>query len=103
MPASGGEQTGRLPIGIEISARIAGMTIATTTFYRSSNGDRWLLSHHDETGSYLVRHEPNPSSGGQPTEMPVPTFLAGSGTSPQAEALRTLLHKSGIAESATGE
>ena len=79
------------------------MTIATTTFYSSSNGDHWLLSHDDETGSYLVRHEPNPSSGGQPTEMPVPTFLAGSGTSPQAEALRTLLHKSGIAESATGE
>ncbi len=32
--------------------------------------------------------------------MPVPTFLAGSGTSPQAEALRTLLHKSGMAEGA---
>ena len=30
--------------------------------------------------------------------MPLPTFLAGSGTSPQAEALRTLLHRSGVAE-----
>ena len=49
------------------------MPVATTTFYRSSNGDRWLLSD-DETGSYLVRHEPNLSSGGQATEMPVPTF-----------------------------
>ena len=77
------------------------MPVATTTFYRSSNGDRWLLSD-DETGSYLVRHEPNLSSGGQATEMPVPTFLAGSGTSPQAEALRTLLHKSGMAENLTG-
>jgi hypothetical protein len=35
------------------------MSVATTTFYSSSNGDRWLLSHDDETGSYLVRHEPN--------------------------------------------
>jgi hypothetical protein len=60
------------------------------------NGDRWLLSHDDETGSYLVRHEPNLSSGGQAKEMPVPTFLAGSGTSPQTEALRTLLHKGGV-------
>jgi hypothetical protein len=79
------------------------MSVVTTTFYSSSNGDRWLLSHDDETGSYLVRHEPNLSSGGQPTEMPVPTFLAGSGTSPQAEALRTLLHRSGVAEDLGGE
>jgi hypothetical protein len=77
------------------------MLVVTTTFYRSSNGDRWLLSHDDETGSYLVRHEPNLSSGGQATEMPVPTFLAGSGTSPQARALRTLLHMSGMAEGAS--
>jgi hypothetical protein len=79
------------------------MPVATTTFYSSSNGDRWLLAHDDETGSYLVRHEPNLSSGGQATETPVPTFLAGSGTSPQAEALRTLLHKSGVADGAGGE
>jgi hypothetical protein len=68
------------------------MPVATTTFYSSSNGDRWLLSHDDETGSYLVRHEPNLRSGGQATEMPVPTFLVGSGTSPQAEALCQLFH-----------
>jgi hypothetical protein len=50
------------------------MPVATTTFYSSSNGDRWLLSHDDKTGSYLVRHEPNLSSGGQATEMPVRRF-----------------------------
>ena len=75
------------------------MPIATTTFYNSSNGDRWVLCYDDVTESYLVRHEPSLSSGGQATEMPVPTFLAGSGTSPQAEALRTLLHqKNGVAD-----
>jgi hypothetical protein len=79
------------------------LPVASTTFYRSSNGDRWLLSHDDETGNYVVRHEPNLSSGGQATEMPVPTFLAGSGTSPQAEALRALLHKSGVAGGASRE
>jgi hypothetical protein len=73
------------------------MSVATTTFYSSSNGNHWLLSHDDETGSYLVLHEPNLSSGGQAREMPIPTFLADSGTSPQAEALRTLLHRSGAA------
>ena len=78
------------------------MSVAITTFYSSSNGDRWLLSHDDETGSYLVRHEPNLSSGGQATDVPVPTFLAGNGTSPQAEALRQLLHRNGVDED-TGE
>jgi hypothetical protein len=61
-------------LALKISARIAAMSVATTTFYSSSNGDRWLLSHDDETGSYLVRHEPNLNSGGQATEMPIPTF-----------------------------
>jgi hypothetical protein len=34
------------------------MPVTTAIFYSSSNGDRWLLSHNDETGSYLVHHEP---------------------------------------------
>jgi hypothetical protein len=79
---------------MRIPAMIAAMPNATT-FYSSSNGDRWLLLRDDETGSYIVRHEPDLSSGGHMGEMPVPTFLASSGTSPQAEALRTLLHSRG--------
>lgn len=74
------------------------MPTVTNTFYSSSNGDRWLLLHDTELGTYLVQHEPNVSSGGDPTEMPVPTFLAGSGSSPQAEALRALLRKLGLTE-----
>jgi hypothetical protein len=38
--------------------------------YSSSNGDRWLLLHNIETGNYIVRHEPNLSSGGQAADMP---------------------------------
>jgi hypothetical protein len=90
-------------LALKIISEDRRMPVATTTFYSSSNGDRWLLSHDDETGSYLVRHEPNLSSGGQVTDVPVPTFLAGNGTSPQAEALRTLLHRSGVAEGAGEE
>jgi hypothetical protein len=78
------------------------MSVAITTFYSSSNGDRWLLSHDDETGSYLVRHGPNLSSGGQATEMPIPTFLAGSGTSPQAGRYASC-HRNGAAEDTGGE
>jgi hypothetical protein len=74
------------------------MSVSTDTFYSSSNGDRWQLLHDDETGRYVVRHEPNLSSGGQPSEVAVPIFLNRSGTSPQAEALRTLLHKQGVAD-----
>jgi hypothetical protein len=69
------------------------MPVSTETFYSSSNGDRWQLVHDGETGRYAVRHEPNLSSGGEVSELAVPEFLARSGTSPQATALRELLHK----------
>ena len=39
----------------------------------------------------LVRHEPNLSSGGQSSDVPIPKFLSRSATSPQAEALQALL------------
>lgn len=77
------------------------MPISTETFYSSSNGDRWLLVHDDATGDYLVRHEPNLASGGEASDIAVPEFLSRSRTSPQAEALQTLLAKQGAAE--TGE
>ena len=71
------------------------MSVSTDTFYSSSNGDRWQPVHDDETGRYVVRHEPNLSSGGQASEHSVPVFLSRSGTSPQAAALRAHLHKQG--------
>jgi hypothetical protein len=74
------------------------MSISTETFYSSSNGDRWQLVHHDGTGGYVVRHEPNLSSGGAVSELTVPEFLARSGSSPQAMALRELLSKHDDAE-----
>jgi hypothetical protein len=62
-------------------------------FYRSSNGDRWILIR-DRTGRGVVRHEPNLASGGKITEVGVQEFLDRSGTSPQAAALSELLDKS---------
>jgi hypothetical protein len=78
------------------------MSTSTETFYSSSNGDRWQLVHDGETGRYVVRHEPNLSSGGEVSELAVPVFLARSGTSPQATALRELQHKQGAADANAG-
>ena len=69
--------------------------ITTTTFYSSSNGDRWQMLHDDTTGLYQVRHEPNLSSGGKVTDVPVPEFLSRSGSTPQGVALQKLLEKDG--------
>ena len=70
--------------------------ISNTTFYSSSNGDRWQLMHDDETGLYQVRHEPNLASGGHGTDVPVPEFLSRSGSTPQGVALQKLLEKDGV-------
>jgi hypothetical protein len=66
--------------------------------YISSNGDCWRLIHDGDTGRYVVRHEPNLSSGGKATESTIDEFLRGSGTSPQAEALRALLEREAAVE-----
>jgi hypothetical protein len=62
-----------------------------TEFYRSSNGDRWVLVADPATGDRLVRHEPTPPSGGCITEVPVELFLERTGESPENLALRALL------------
>lgn len=69
------------------------MTILTADFYRSSNGDRWLLVRDTETDRRIVRHEPNLSSGGRVTDTPVEEWLDRTGTSPENLALRELLEK----------
>ena len=56
--------------------------VTSTDIYRSSNGDRWRLID-DASGRRIVRHEPNPASGGQATETPVEDFLAVNGPRPE--------------------
>ncbi len=63
----------------------------STDIYRSSNGDRWRLITDTVSGRRVVRHEPNPASGGQIPETPVEDFLAVNGPGPESEALRRLL------------
>ena len=67
------------------------MTASITEIYRSSNGDRWQLVRGTEAARMFVRHIPNPSSGGQPTDTAVADFLSINGTGPEHAALRRLL------------
>jgi hypothetical protein len=81
--------------GYERLARRAEVTkaeapVVPTDIYRSSNGDRWRLVTNS-SGRRLVRHEPNPASGGQATETPVEDFLAVNGPGPEYGALRRML------------
>jgi hypothetical protein len=59
--------------------------------YASSNGDRWLLVHDPDSSQLVVRHEPNPSSGGRTSSVSVAEFVARDGQGPQHDALRQVL------------
>jgi hypothetical protein len=67
------------------------MTISITELYRSSNGDRWQLVREADPASMVVRHIPNPSSGGCTTETAVAHFLSVNGPRPEYAALRRIL------------
>ncbi len=67
------------------------MEQAAEEIYRSSNGDRWTLIRDTNTGRLLVRHEANPSSGGQVTDTDADAFLSVAGSGPEFVALRRLL------------
>jgi hypothetical protein len=69
------------------------MTQKATTFYASSNGDRWQLVRETEPACFVVRHEPNMASGGRPTDYPLDDFASQNSATPQGEALQTLLNK----------
>jgi len=60
-------------------------------FYRSPNGDRWLLARDMQTGSLFVRHEANPASGGYTSDLDIGSFLSQSPRHPQHDALLRLI------------
>ena len=68
------------------------MAVSVTDIYRSSNGDRWRLIRDPDSGRTLVRHEPNPSSGGRVTDTDVDDFLSVDGSGPEFTALRRILN-----------
>lgn len=73
------------------------MIASITEIYRSSNGDYWQLVLTRDPTSRLVRHIPDPSSGGQVTDTSVEDFLSTNGPGPEYAALRRLLRERSIA------
>lgn len=66
------------------------MTLATRALYSSSNGDTWSLCRNRH-GHVVVLHEPNPASGGKPSEIDLGAFLAPRNNGPEHQALRELI------------
>jgi hypothetical protein len=71
--------------------------------YQSSNGDRWVLETEGASGSPVVAHYPNASSGGRATRLGVGTFLSASHHGPEHETLLRLIGSLATEESATHE
>ncbi len=60
------------------------------TLYKSSNGDLWRYGTNS-AGKLVVLHEPNPASGGKPTEIDVSTFLNVDHYGPEHETLLAII------------
>jgi len=50
------------------------MVFETKVFYKSPNGDRWLLVRESDSARVFIRHIPNLPSGGKPS---VHSFVSG--------------------------
>jgi hypothetical protein len=72
-----------------------------TEMYISSNGDRWTLIRDTVAGRAAVRHQPNPSSGGQASDTDAEVFLRQAGSGPEYAALRRLLSEDDENEAAS--
>jgi hypothetical protein len=67
------------------------VTLQTRELYQSANGDKWDLVRDSGSGRVFVRHQPNPSSGGQSSDWEIGTFLrAGAGGPEHQELLRLI-------------
>lgn len=69
------------------------MAVSVEDIYTSENGDSWRLIRNAVSGRTLVRHEANPSSGGQVTDMDGDEFLSRGGSGSEYAALRSLLKR----------
>ncbi len=67
------------------------MSLDTRELHRSANGDRWSLVRGAGSGRVVVRHEPNRSSGGLPSDMEVGDFPVRGGLGPEKQELLRLI------------
>jgi hypothetical protein len=66
------------------------MTTQARTLYTSASEDTWSLARNRH-GDVVVFHQPNPASGGKPSEIDLSTFLAKGNQGPEHQALRQLI------------
>jgi hypothetical protein len=66
------------------------MTLQARTLYTSSSGDTWSLCRN-RNRDVVVFHQPNPASGGNPSEIDLSTFLAKGNQGSEHQALRKLI------------
>ncbi len=64
--------------------------IHSRPLYSSSNGDHWSLIRDTDSQTLLVRHVPNPASGGRTSIIEFQEFL-GQHHSPQHRALLDMI------------
>ena len=64
---------------------------ASKLIYASSNGDQWFLARDVESGQVVVRHIPNPASGGDSIHMEIDAFLSKDRGSPQRQELMRMI------------
>jgi hypothetical protein len=67
------------------------MTVEAIELYSSPNGDRWFLGRDPATCDVFVRHEPDASSGGEPSHIDIGAFLSRGPRSPGHKALLHLI------------
>lgn len=66
------------------------MSSSDLTFYSSENGDDWTLIGGVKEGK-IVRHRPNPASGGSSRDVDAHDFLSREKNTPQGQALQRAL------------
>jgi hypothetical protein len=59
--------------------------------YESSNGDSWSLARDPASNLPVVRHQLNPSSGGQTSYVTIGTFLRDGANGPGHQALLKII------------
>ncbi len=67
------------------------MPLQEKVLYVSENGDRWSLIRVAGNDRVIVRHQPNPPSGGQTSDMDVGEFLSRGGMGPEKQELLRLI------------
>ena len=67
------------------------MAVDKRELYNSPNGDRWFLCRDPATGEAFVRHQPNASSGGRPSDIDIGLFLRRGERNPEHQALLRLI------------